>query len=71
MNKLNKLTNKVNEVKSAPLLEKKDDGRVQIAARISKDTKQRLKDLNISVQRFVDETLEAYIQKETQRLKNL
>lgn len=67
--KLDKLANKITQVKSAPLIERRDDGRVQIVARIPKEKKELLKKLNISVQRFVDETLDQYIQGELERLK--
>lgn len=71
MNKLSKLANKASEVKSAPLVERKDDGKVMVGARVSKETKQKLKDLNISFQKFVNETIESYIQKEIERIRNL
>lgn len=69
--KIDKLTEKITQVKSAPLIERKSDGRMQISARISKEKKEMLKALNISVQKYVDETLDAYIQKEQERLKKL
>lgn len=72
MNKLSKLANKASEMKSAPLVErKKSNEKVQLNARISKEMKQRMDASNVSFQRFVNENLENYIQKEIERLKSL
>lgn len=72
MNKLSKLANKASEMKTAPLVErKKSNEKVQLNARISKEMKQRMDASNVSFQRFVNENLENYIQKEIERLKSL